>query len=593
MMSSDVRLTPVDKISQRKPAHLTLIGGGAANLIALQHIVGQYQRHLSENPSDPTPLMITWIDRHGSQGQGGDGVYDHFNAVFSLNQPVGRMGLTYPEQLTDWLAVQQSTKAPEDIDRADKKIVTLLSQGKNREQIRLEAPNDFIMASHFGPHDYIPRALLGYFLRDCFHAVQGQIQGINAQYFCSDLKNLITLNVAEANVTEASLSADGGICFSGTRQTLQQDLLSPEDKPRAPVRTEDLTPWGSSYSSDSAIIATGHRHNGILAKFKDHAGYADTPFRMSEVAQAVEKAMQDERPIFVAGTGQAFMDFVGAARALDYQGKIFAASGDLIEPWPRDHKKCPVPHTEYQFHCFTPDTISRILAECAQDTPRAIRELRAIIQQEMHCEQALNADPQCVIHTFQTVCTETFVPLFHGCDSKIYDSVLDCFKSQDGNSTLPDRYETYCHLKNTRLADGSPQLELIQGRVDTSASSVNSDGTFNVVITQADGGTKTFHVAAVINTASINRDPMGSDGKFSAPLQNSLHQLGLASYDRSTRMIVGTSGDNDSPPDVFVAFTGAGAGGGFGVPNIRDQIKTQASAALNRALIRAERRLIS
>jgi hypothetical protein len=211
----------------------------------------------------------------------------------------------------------------------------------------------------------------------------------------------------------------------------------------------------------------------------------------------------------------------------------------------------------------------------------------------MHCEKAMNADPQCVIHTFHAVCDKTFVPLFHGCDTKIYDSVLDCFKSQDGNSTLPDRYETYCHFKNTRLADGSPQLELIQGRVDTSASSVNPDGTFNVVITQADGDTKTFHVAAVINTASINRDPMGPDGKFQAPLQDSLHQLGLASYDRKERMIVGISGGDASSSGVFVAFTGAGAGGGFGVPNIRDQIQEQASEALNRALMRAELRLMS
>jgi hypothetical protein len=510
------------------------------------------------------------IDKSGQFGTGGEGVYDHSEMLFMLNQPVYRMGIPFPRSLEFWLSARQNAKDENQIKEAQEFIEDSLNQGLTLDHIRLFFPEAYLMGSHFGPHDYIPRALYGDYLKDMVQQIELRIDAINMRYgMVQDGHKLITLEKIQVEVTNLTPNEQGLFLLDGTQPTAEGSEKS-------------TMTWQSGIGYDTISVATGHEQNNILEQFQGHKGYGDTPFRIQEITAVVEEARKTGDPIFCAGTGQAFMDFLGVVNALDFKGRIIAASGDLIEPWPRNHQRTPTPRIDHGFCHFTIESVQTILVNHDDDKIRIIAELKKLIQAEMHCEVALTTDPQNVIATFSHCKDTLFKPLFEGQHDDIYEEICAFFKDQDGNSTVPDRYETYRKFRENILSDGKPQLELVQGRVDNQKSHILDNGNMLIVVKNKDGDEIKIETSAVINTASILRVPFDPRGNPVEKISADLVAEGLAVADLKSRTLKPSAAFSER-----IEFLGAGRGGGFGVPvihrNCQDAGKELAHAALDRA----------
>ncbi len=487
-------ISPFDLIAQGKVVHVDAIGVGASETIDLLALINNYVHDCKTHPGQPIPLHIDMFDGSGQWGIGGDHVYDSTNVLFTLNQPAALMGLDYPNQFVDWLKAWHLNKDPVKVEKAKKKIAKYKTQGLSNERIAYLDSENYLMAKEFGPYDYVPRAIYGQFLKGMLHQrLKEAGLTVNSTY-----------GLADGNDADEKHKI-----FSYKMNTIVVDDIA---------RTKDgkLKVKGAEHAADVLIDATGHLNGTLLGKFNGIPGYASTPFTIETIAEAVKA--HPEGPVIIPGTGQASLDVVAGLAGVGYTGKIIAISGDLIEPWPRDVLKFKEGENPYELHIFTPQNVASIVKKFAGDfqNPELIDSLSKLIQEEMHCSNAIEKSPVYVIKKFFEMHDE-FLAVMNECPH-VCGACKEIFEKHAGNPTSPERFALYQSMRQ------SGQLELVRGRVQDSQSRLTETG-FEISVEHR-GQTVALAAGVVLNSANMVRTPWDRSGQIINPALRRLEEIG-------------------------------------------------------------------
>lgn len=522
-----------------------IIGGGMSGTLSLIRQIGELNDFITQGRKADLRAMpsveINLFDVDGDP-------YDHPDYVFFLNQPVSRMSV-FPDNAADflnWIHEQRENIGADDAWNVSLRMSALHETGMCDEQIALEHADLFYKHVILtGDADsYMPRAVFGQYMNHrleqaCAHA--------------ASLSNLLELAGSPARVTVNRYNAfvDG---FEARGDQYIVLGTSPTGERMAPV------------AADRLVISSGHVMNDLLKDLRGMAGYGDTPFTMQEIRDAVDNSRHTGLPILLAGTGQAALDALGALAALDYKGKIIAVSGEVIEPWPQDHKLLRVQPQSFPF----PEQLLDTLYQCVSSNvpaDEAYSRFSSALQDMMHQEAVLAAGPVHLITALYGAKDQ----IGHACTSygeSFGAKIMELVQSHDNNSTAPGKFAMYAMFKK------KGQLDLRAGRVarcDPSQHDYAPDSKcnrFNVTVT--DPRTKesfSVDVGGILNSASMGRAAINADGQAYHPVIGALLSVGAIQPCPLQRGAV-TPVD---PARVIMVGTSDGEGP-FGVPYNRDEI---------------------
>lgn len=522
-----------------------VIGGGMSGTLSVVRQIEEIEKFLDKSwnaHAQAAPsITINLFDIAGDP-------YDHPDYVFFLNQPVSRMSI-YPDRENDfmkWILEQRQKITADEAREASEHYNTLRAEGCSEEKIALHHPGTFFrhVILTADADSYMPRAIFGQYMNDRLDQACAKTETLNERFAQRRSRARITVNRYNEYVDGFDKKGDGFVVMG----------KSPSGERMASIPVDRL------------VISSGHVMNELLKDLRGMAGYGDTPFTMKEITDAVQNARHTGLPILLAGTGQAALDALGALAALDYDGKIIAVSGEVVEPWPQDHKLMRVQPPSFPYSEQLLDT----LYQCVNSNvpaDEAYARFSSAFQDMMHQEAVLAVGPAHLIKALYDAKDQ----ISHACNSygeTFGAKILELVQSHDNNSTAPGKFSMYAMFKK------KGQLDLRVGRVakcDPSEHSYAPDAKcnrFNVTIT--DPRTKesfTVETGGILNSASMGRAAINAEGQAYHPVIGALLSVGaiqpcplqrgaVTPVDSTRVLLVGTS-DGEGP---------------FGVPYNRDEI---------------------